>query len=150
MAACVSAPHKGWVINMAYDIDNVIPEDKRFFNKKRYSYDDNIIPEDKRYIDNMLLEGNRFFKKKRWSADDSVILEHKRWSADLNEIPEDKRWSFQKEISKIFDDSLKASFPELQGQEALILGSQEGKPGDYNWYMLFLPYLLTLLCNILH
>ncbi|KAL6558655.1 hypothetical protein OROMI_019005 [Orobanche minor] len=135
MAACVSAPHKGWVINLAYDIDNVIPEDKRFFNKKRYSSDDNVIPEDKRLsddIDNMLLEGKRFFKKKRWSADDSVILEHKRWIADVNEIREDKRWSFQKEIAKIFDDSLKASFPELEGQEALILGSQEGKPGDYN------------------
>ncbi|KAL6548115.1 hypothetical protein OROHE_009177 [Orobanche hederae] len=108
MAACVSAPHKGWVINLAYDIDNVIPEDKRFFNKKRYSSDDNVIPEDKQLSDDI----------------DNI--------ADVNEIREDKRWSFQKEIAKIFDDSLKASFPELEGQEALILGSQEGKPGDYN------------------
>ncbi|GJY03311.1 arginine--tRNA ligase, chloroplastic/mitochondrial [Tanacetum coccineum] len=108
---------KGCVLNIGYDIDhNVIPDDKRL------SAD----------IGNLIQEDESFSKQKIWSADDNVIPEDKRWSADINEILEDKRWSFREEISKLFDHSLKASFPDLTEQVPLILASQEGEPGDYN------------------
>lgn len=112
MAASVS---KGWVINIGYDIDKVIPEDKR------WSADiGNLSPDDK-----------RCFKKKRWSADDNVIPEDKRWIADTNEILEEKRWNFEQEIRDAFNASLKRSFPELK-EEALLYDSQLGIPGDFN------------------
>ncbi|GKC64476.1 arginine--tRNA ligase, chloroplastic/mitochondrial, partial [Tanacetum coccineum] len=153
-AASGSGLLKGWLKNSGYDIDNVKPEDKkwsadignlilednRFYKKKIWSADDNEIPEDKRWsadIAHPILEDKSFFKQKKWSADDNVIPEFMRWrSSDIGkEILEYKRWSFHEEISKLFDHSLKASFPDFKEQQPLILASQEGEgesPGDYN------------------
>ncbi|GJU62390.1 hypothetical protein Tco_1244225 [Tanacetum coccineum] len=112
--------------NIGYDIDNVIPEDKRFFKKKRWSADDNVIPKDKRWSDDIgsqIPDDNRYFKQKKWSADD-------------NEIPQDKRWrGLEEEMRVVFDASIKHSFPELKDEEdAVIYNNQEGTvtPGDVN------------------
>ncbi|GKD02941.1 anticodon-binding aminoacyl-tRNA synthetase, class 1a, partial [Tanacetum coccineum] len=45
---------------------------------------------------------------------------------------EDKRWIFKDEVSKVFDDSIKASFSELEEEEeAEIMTCPKGVPDDY-------------------
>nr|GEW82617.1 arginyl-tRNA synthetase, class Ic [Tanacetum cinerariifolium] len=45
---------------------------------------------------------------------------------------EEKRWIFKDEISKVFDDSIKASFSELaEDEEAEIMTCPKGVPDDY-------------------
>ncbi|GKC46905.1 hypothetical protein Tco_1064627 [Tanacetum coccineum] len=128
MAASASGLLNG---NIGYDIDNVIPEDKRFFKKKRWCADDNVIPKDKRRgddIGSLIPDDNRYFKQKKWSADDNEIPQDKRWSAHINEIPQDKRWrGLEEEMRVVFDASIKHSFPELKDEEdAVIYNNQEG------------------------
>nr|GEX77144.1 basic region/leucine zipper transcription factor 68 [Tanacetum cinerariifolium] len=48
---------------------------------------------------------------------------------------EDKRWIFKDEVSKVFDDSIKESFRELdedeEEEEAEIMTCPKGVPDDY-------------------
>ena len=68
-------------------------------------------------------------------------------------IQKAKRWRLKEEIIKLFDDSIKRSFPEFEGEKPVICASQRPGRGDFNWYvlmyMLFMRfYFLSFACNI--
>ena len=49
---------------------------------------------------------------------------------------EDKRWIFKDEVAKVFEDSIKASFPELEEEEeADIDFCPQHVRDDYVWYI---------------